>query len=227
MRMQSFNPYRSNASTHNYWVYWVTFWLLVLVAAHLLSSTSNEARYGDLMRRTFHVPEQIEFAEMRYPRRGTANGIEGIFQLTEVQFAEYRARLREAQVWNDRRVELSRRTYEGPFDQNAFAWKPLPQAALAGNRRVRWGNLSRREIYKIKRGLAMCAAFRKEPGQRKSDWWFEAPKGHENRFPLYTPSRLNRYTAIHCADMGRSERPTAMLQAVLDFDTRRLHVTIR
>ncbi len=208
-------------------IFWVTFWLAVFGVVYVWSSASSEARYGDLMRRTFQVPDDVEFADLRYPKRGTANQIEGIFQFTPEQAAQYQARFNDVEVWHAGPVDLPRRTFEGPFEPQAFAWKPLPQPGLAGNRRVRWGNLSRKQIYKIKQGVAMCVALRKAPGERKSDWWFQAPKGHEHRFPLETPSHFEPYTALHCADLGRSERPARMLQAVLDAKTRRLHVIIR
>ncbi|MEM8647205.1 MAG: hypothetical protein AAGF86_12785 [Pseudomonadota bacterium] len=201
--------------------FWFIFWIGVFIVGYLWSSASSEARYGDLMRRIFHVPDHVAFADIRYPRRGTANGIEGIFQLTDAQMSAYQARFNDPNVWHTS-VELRRRTFEGPYAPTAFAWKSLPSPGLAGNRRIRWGNLSRKEIYKIKNGVMMCVAFRNEPGKRKSDWWYQAPKGHEHRFPLITPSEFDGFNAIHCADVGRSERPPTLLQAVLDLDTRRL-----
>lgn len=205
----------------------MVFWLAVFGLGYLWSSSSSEARFADLMRRTFHVPDEVAFADMRYPQRGTANGIEGIFQFTEDQLSAYQAQMNDEQIWARSPIELSRRTFEGPFSLSAFDWKPLPTPALAGNRRIRWGNLSRKQIYKIKRGLGMCVAFRNAPGQRKSDWSFRAPKGLEHRFPLETPEHLDAFTALHCADLGRSERPVRLLQAIIDLDTRKLHVIIR
>jgi hypothetical protein len=76
-------------------------------------------------------------------------------------------------------------------------------------------------------GYVFCLARRSPPGNRKSDWWREAPKGYEHRFPLNTPRRLDAYNSLACAELGRSERPRGYILGLIDTDTRTLHMIVK
>ncbi len=206
-------------------------WGVGIIAAFILtvmwSCQASHTEVERIFRAQFHIPDGVSFAETRYPSRGTANQLEAIVRFSKSQFADYIARLDDPRVWLPVPLDYRGLGLNPPYSPSALKWTELPGAPSAGNRRVRWGHLSREEIYKARNGRAFCLALRQPPGKRRSDWWYEAPKGHEHRFPLETPSRLDRYNAVGCAELGRSERPATLIQGLIDVDTRSLHMIIR
>lgn len=206
---------------------WTVGVLVLIGVAMIYGWQSSHAETERLFRAQFHIPDDVAFAETRYPRRGSANGLEAIVQFDQKQFAAYMARLDDPRIWKPALPDLPGPAAEPPYSPRALRWAKLPGPALAGNRRVRWGNLSRDQVYMVKNGRAFCLALRQPAGKRKSDWSYAAPKGYDDRFPLDTPAHLDRYNALACSELGRSERPRALVQGVLDFDTRTLHMIVR
>lgn len=204
----------------------------IVVAVLIWAVTSGMSGYKekpakDMLVSQFHLPNSIEFTEIRAPRRGTANHIEGIVQFTEAQMATYRAQFADRNVWKPVEFELNRREFTSPYSSRALKWHALPKPIFAGTKRVRWGNLARDKVRSVKRGRALCIALRVKQGSRQAKRWREAPKGYEDRFPLKTPSNLDKFNAVHCAELGRSENPAAFILGLLDFETRNLHMIIR
>ncbi|MCT4654220.1 MAG: hypothetical protein N4A65_00260 [Cohaesibacter sp.] len=206
--------------------HWVIV-IILLTASLIIPSWYKKDAVKTMLRTHFHLPQEVEFLETRHPARGTADHIEAIVQFTDIQHKNYLAHLANPNIWRPIPIKVGNLQIEAPYSPKALKWKSLPSPFFAGTRRVRWGNLSRDKIREIKEGYAFCLALRRPLGKRKSDWWREAPKGYEKQFPLKTPSGLDQYNAINCAEMGRSENPAGYILGILDTRNRRLHMIIR
>ena len=185
------------------------------------------------LRKHFRLSEEITFLEIRYPRRGTANHLEGMVQFTKAQFETFRASLADRNLWKPTSFETSLLTTIGPFSYDALEWKELPKPSFAGARRVRWGNLSREEARGIKHGQYLCLAYRRAPDKRQSKLRRQTTikvtrlRSYIPYHPPKTPANLDKFSAINCAELGRAETPTRYVFGILDFDNRKLHMIVR
>lgn len=129
--------------------------------------------------------------------------------------------------WQPRQVSTGRKSAEPPFSPRALMWEKHALPGFAGSSRVRWGNLSLDRAQKVENGFAFCLALRYPKGERVTDRPRPIRKSFEHLFPLDTPRHLDRYNALHCSELGRSERPRGYIHGLLDKDTRTLHMIVK
>ncbi len=201
--------------------------VLAIIAVALLGTQCRSDRYETLLRDSFHLPPAVAFTEFRYPNSRIGGSLEALIEFTDDEFRAYVSQLDNPNVWRSQPLTYRGETIDGPYSPDALKWQPLPKPAFAGNRRVRYGHLPDDRISKAESGRVLCTALRQKPGKRKSDYWWQAPKGYEHRFPLETPKHLERFTALNCAELGRSERPVGYVLGVLNDRTKTLYITIR
>lgn len=183
------------------------------------SSTSER-----ILQDAFRIPHGVEFSQSRHPRRGAAQDVEGIVEFSKADYQAYIARMNNPKYWTPRQVSTGRKSAEPPFSPRALMWEKHPLPGFAGSSPVRWGNLSLDRAQKVKNGFAFCLALRHPPGERVTDRPRPIRKSFEHLFPLDTPRHLDRYNALHCSELGRSERPRGYIYGLLDSDTRTLHM---
>lgn len=203
------------------------FVALLAVVQTVVSLDWRSSSSERILRAQFRIPSEVEFSHSRYPRRGSANHIEGIIKFSQAEYGAYLSNLENPAIWNAEPIKIGRLETAPPYSPRALSWQKLPKPIFAGTTRARWGNLSREPAGNAKAGWAFCLAVRRPIGKRKSDWWRPAPKGYEHMFPLETPVQLAKYNAINCAEMGRSENPSGIILGLIDADTHTLHMIVR
>ncbi len=201
----------------------VSFFGVVIFVIPNYSDNAAKTR----LRGQFHLSKNTTFLEFRRPRRASANKLEGIVQFTEAQFDDYRANLSNKNLWKPVSFGSDSVPVDGPFSYHALDWQKLPMPNFAGTRPVRWGNLSRERVREIKHGRVFCVAHRRPPGKRKSKLGRPTPKRIIRHQSLMTPKRLEKYIAMNCTELGRSENPVGYVLGVLDFEKRMLHMIVR
>ncbi|MFV0296837.1 MAG: hypothetical protein ACK5JT_12040 [Hyphomicrobiaceae bacterium] len=185
-------------------------------------SSSSE----DVLRAQFHIPDDVAFSQSVYPARNMGHYVEGIVTFTPPQYDAYQSSLGDPQIWKAEPFASTYLTVVPPFSPRALTWEDLPKPLLAGNARVRWGNLSFKTAATATSGKVLCIALRFPPGQRKASWVPPVAREAEARYPLETPARLDGYNAIACAEMGRAERPRGYILGQLNADTQTLHMIV-
>ena len=200
---------------------------LILTLWWLVSDGERSSRSEELLRAHFHIPDDVEFSQSRYPRRGSANHIEGIVTFTEAQYADYVSKLDDPDIWTAQPFTFGWEEVAPPFAPDALAWVKLPTVYFAGTRNIGFSYLSERLATPAMAGHGFCLALRLPAGQRKASWTRPVRAGDEHIWPVETPARLDAYNGIACNDMGRSERPKYTIHGLLLEDTRTLHMIIQ
>ncbi len=164
---------------------------------------------ADVLREFFELPADAKFADIqRFSKsRSTAPRIAAIVRFTEPQFKAFAGRLDTQRTWEQGAPRYDGLPLEIISPENP-RWQGLPVPTYAGERRVRWTNLSEAEASRMRNGRVLCVAL-----QRKERAWNAQANGE-------TP----RFVAHDCSVLAQTDRSAAVVLGALDHDTKTLHM---
>jgi hypothetical protein len=175
--------------------------LLGLVSFIWVMGAIDRAQRQDRLRALFHLPADSQFTAFRGGgKRSLARPqLEGTYTFSAAAFDAYVKQLDSAAVWTPGAVHYDGTTV-ATTTYPALRWRSLPLPPFAGERRVRWGNLSADEAGQVRNGRALCMVLQPEAKPGKS------------------------YQARACHELARNEPVSAIMLGLLDYDTKTLHM---
>ncbi|HRK17931.1 MAG TPA: hypothetical protein PK970_03165 [Hyphomicrobiaceae bacterium] len=186
-----------------------------VVVAIVISGAIRTSSHKEIVRQQLHLPPSIAFDEFesRYASRHKFQNerIEAIVRFSESEFQAYRAIVDDESVWMPFPVVYNGDVIPVTFEAGALTWRVAPRPAFAGNVRVRWGNLSREQEPHARNRKTLCYAVLQI-----------APAGRQGSNGSGAPNHIARA----CSDFARTDKIRFYFLAVLDYDTRSLHVIL-
>lgn len=167
---------------------------------------------AEVLRQYFGLSDDTRFADVRRISKSSTvtPRVEAIVRFSDAQFRVYRDSLDDSRKWplNTAKYDDASVDVVAP---GTIKWRDLPFPTYAGDRRVNWYNLSRKEAASMRQGRVLCIALKRKKTGTQAE--------------LRDPT-VPRYSARDCADLARTDGGTTVVLGALDFETRSLHMII-
>lgn len=170
---------------------------------------SRKSRHEEIVRQHLRLPSEIAFDEFRSTsgKRGMGERVEAIAHLSDEEFEKFGGIIAGDASVRPKPFKFANHLIAADYQSGALSWSNSPRPPFAGNRRVRWGYLSRDLERNPTNVRTLC--FAAKP--------LEDNGGRTGRAEL-------NHIARTCSDFSRDERTHMYFLALLDYDTKSLHV---